>query len=55
MADYKSMYYHLLRAQLKAIGVMQNAHIDTEKLFMDSKDPIELLNTENEHKDEEQE
>lgn len=55
MADYKSMYYHLVRAQLRAIGVLQNAHIDTEKLFIDSKDPIELTEFENEPKDEDHE
>lgn len=53
MANYKSMYYHLLRAQLKAIGILQNAHLNTEKMYMDSKDLIELLDFENEHKDEE--
>ena len=53
MADYKSMYYHLLRAQLRAIGVLQNAHMEIEKLFMDSKDPAELPDLENKHKDKE--
>lgn len=36
MADYKSMYYTLLRAQLKAIGILQNAQLETEKMFSQS-------------------
>ncbi len=33
MADFKSMYYTLVRAQLKAIHTLESALLDTEKLF----------------------
>lgn len=42
MADYKSMYYKLMRAQSKAIEILQNAHINTEQMFVDSKDPVQF-------------
>ncbi len=42
MPDYKSMCYHLFQAQLKAIGILEDAHCRTEKLFMDSEEPLEL-------------
>lgn len=36
MADYKSMYYMLVRAQLKAIGVLENALLETEEHFIET-------------------
>lgn len=34
------MYYHLLRAQLQVIGLLEKAHLDTEKMYMDSQEAI---------------
>lgn len=51
MADYKSMYYHLLRAQLKAVGILENAHLDTEKMFMDSQEAPKVLAFEKQRED----
>ncbi len=42
MPDYKSMYYHLLRAQLKAIGILENAQCETEEMAMNAKEPFSL-------------
>ncbi len=33
MPDYKEMYYMLVRAQLKAIGALENALLETEEHF----------------------
>ncbi len=42
MPDYKSMYYHLFKAQAKAINILEKAHLDAEKQFMVSKEPVKL-------------
>ncbi len=42
MPDYKSMYYHLLRAQLKAMGILENAQRETEEMAMNAKEPFSL-------------
>lgn len=43
MANYKLMYYKVIRAQNKAIKILQNAHMETERIFIDAKEPIALL------------
>ncbi len=42
MPDYKSMYYQLFKAQTKAMRILESAHLDTEKQFMVSKEPVKL-------------
>lgn len=42
MPDYKAMYYTVLRAQLHTVSILQNAHLEAEALFMESKDPLVL-------------
>lgn len=55
MSDYKAMYYHLLRAQLKAIGLLENAHLTTETMYMGAQEPVELACSEGKTKVEESE
>ena len=47
------MYYHLLRAQSKAIVILQSAHIDTEKMYIDAKELIEWVEVAKEDNEEE--
>ena len=43
MADFKEMYYTLFRAQVKAKTILEEAENITEAMFIESKDPIELI------------
>ena len=46
MADFKEMYYTLFRAQLKAKAILDEAEKKTEAMFIESKDPLELVDFE---------
>lgn len=45
MADYSKMYRELFRAVTKAIGILQEAQISSEEIFMDSEETVIRLVT----------
>ncbi len=49
MPDYKSMYYQLFKAQTKAMRILESAHLDTEKQFMESQEPVVLADMQSSH------
>lgn len=53
MADFKEMYYTLFRAQIKAKAILDEAEKKTEAMFIECKDPIELVDFDEEDKDNE--
>lgn len=42
MPDYKNMYLKLIRAQIKAVRLLQKAHRAAERMYVKSKDPVIL-------------
>ena len=43
MADFKEMYYILFRAQIKAKAILDEAEKKTEAMYIESKDPVEMI------------
>ena len=44
MPDYKEMYIKLFQSQTRAIGILQEAQLETEGMYIDSDPPdIRLL------------
>lgn len=52
MPDYQSMYLRLMRAQLEALELLQQAHQDAEEMYLQSKDAVLLAPKGGELKDE---
>ena len=41
MPDYQAMYEKLFRAMTKAIGILQQAQLETEKIYVEAGDDEE--------------
>ncbi|MFV0401740.1 MAG: hypothetical protein ACK5LX_14155 [Oscillospiraceae bacterium] len=45
MPNYKEMYYTLFRAQLKAKAILEDAEIKAEAMYIESEEPVKLIDS----------